>query len=98
MINTNYRVYNFFTLGANEYGQEVASQQPAGQIKMSIALRNQSTQDNILYHDAQYLALTHDTKVNDTYIIEYGNKRLKVLYVAESAQNRPKQVFLSRVG
>ena len=98
MINTNYRLYNYFTLGVNEYGQEVASTEPTGKVKLSIALRNQTTLDNILYQDAQYMAFTHDTKVNDTYIIEYGQERLKVLYVSESAHNRPRQIFLTRVG
>lgn len=99
MINTKYCVYNFFTLGPSDaYGQQTISQQPTGQIKAAIFTRSQSAQDNILYQDAQYLALTHDTKVDDTYIIEYGQERLKVLYVAETAQNRPRQIFLSRMG
>lgn len=99
MINTKYCVYNFFTLGpSNEYGQQTISQQPTGQVKAAIFTRSQSAQDNILYQDAQYLALTHDTNVDDTYIIEYGKERLKVLYVAETAQNRPRQIFLARMG
>lgn len=99
MINANMRLYNYYTLGeANEYGQQAVSQQPTGKVKLSIALRSQSTQDNILYQDAQFIAFTHDTKVDDTYIIEYGKERLKVLYIAETAQNRPRQIFLARVG
>lgn len=99
MINTKYCVYNFFTLGPSDaYGQQTVSQQPTGQIKAAIFTRSQSAQDNILYQDAQFVGITYDTKVNDTYIIEYGTERLKVLYCSQTAQNRPRQIFLARMG
>ena len=62
---------------------------------MSISISSQSVQDNIMYQGCQYMGLTHDTEVNDTYVIEYGKERLKVLYV--SPQGRLKQVFLTRM-
>lgn len=98
MINANMRLYNFFTLGGlDAYGQPTIPQdaEPTGQIKMSISISSQSVQDNIMYQGCQYMGLTHDTEVNDTYVIEYGKERLKVLYV--SPQGRLKQVFLTRM-
>lgn len=99
MINANMRLYDFYTIGApNEYGQAKISDKPAGQVKMSISISSQSIQDNILYKGAQFVAITHDTKVNDTYVIQYGDERLKVLYVAQAAPNRPRTIFLARMG
>lgn len=95
MINANMRSYNFFTLGnADEYGQAQTSKEPVGQIKMSINLTSQSIQDNINYENAQYIGLTH-ADVDDTYIIEYGEERLKVLYV--NYFGRLNQVFMSKM-
>ena len=94
MINADMRLYNYFTLGAeDEYGQLVQSTKPVGQIKMAINLSSQSVQDNINYTGANYIGLTH-AKVDDTYIIEYGEERLKVLYVTD--KGRLKQVFMAR--
>lgn len=95
MINANMRLYNYFTLGEDDgYGQPALSTDPVGQIKMAINLTSQSVQDNINYKEAQYMGLTH-AKVDDTYIIEYGNVRLKVLYVNE--MGRYNQVFLQEM-
>ena len=99
MINANMRLYDFFTLGTvNEYGQSTISEAAQGKIKMAISIASQSTQDNILYKGCQYVGVTHDTEVNDTYIIQYGEERLKVLYTSQTAQNRPRTVFLARMG
>lgn len=95
MINTQFRQYNFFTLGnKDEYGQDILPAKdatPAGKVTMAINLTSQSVQDNINYKGAQYMGLTH-AKVDDTYVIEYGNERLKVLYVNTSG--RLNQVFM----
>lgn len=88
------RLYNFFTIGTeDEYGQMVVSNEPVGQIKMAINISSQSVQDNINYTGATYVGLTH-AKVDDTYIIEYGNERLKVLYVND--KGRLNQVFMAK--
>lgn len=88
------RLYNFFTIGTeDEYGQMVVSNEPVGQIKMAINISSQSVQDNINYTGATYVGLTH-AKVDDTYIIEYGNERLKVLYV--NNKGRLNQVFMAK--
>lgn len=95
MINADMRNYNYYTFGeANEYGQAVLSENVQGQIKMAINITSQSIQDNIKYKDAAYIGLTQD-KVNDTYVIDYENQKLKVLYV--NPKGRYKQVFMSEI-
>lgn len=98
MINIHFRQYDYFTLGVmDEYGQPTIpkDEQPEGSVKMAIFTSSQSVQDNILYQGCQYMGLTHDTEVNDTYVIQYGKERLKVLYVAP--HGRLKQVYLTRM-
>lgn len=93
MINTDMRLYNYYTFGDDDgYGMAQISTEPKGQIKMAINISSQSIQDNILYKDCSYIGLTQDANVDDTYIIEYGSERLKVLYI--NPKGRYKQVFL----
>lgn len=97
MINTNMRIYDFYTLGEPDaYGQRVLPENPipAGQVKISISLSNQTIQDNINYKDCNYIGLT-SSLLDDTVIIQYGEERLKVLYV--NPVGRYKQVFLKRI-
>lgn len=98
MINTDMRVYDFFTLGLeDEYGQRSMPSEdavPSGTVKMAINLTNQLIQDNINYQNANYVGLTH-ANVDDTYIIQYGEERLKVLYV--NPKGRLKQVYMATV-
>lgn len=92
MINADMRVYDYFTFGdVDAYGQPHLSEDVKGSVKMSINIINQSIQDNILYKNALYIGLTHDD-VDDTFVIKYGDERLKVLYV--NPKGRYKQVFL----
>ncbi len=96
MINSNMRSYNFYTFGeADSYGQPQLSHFPKGTIKMAINLSSQATTDNINYSEASYIGLTHDAKVDDTYVIEFGAKKLKVLYV--NTFGRLNQVFMSEL-
>lgn len=93
MINANMRWYDFFTFGEDDdYGQPVLSAESQGSIKMSIDITTQGIQDNINYSGAQYIGLTH-ADINDSYVIEYGNQKLKVLYV--QPKGRFKQVFMA---
>lgn len=95
MINANMRLYNYYTLGEQDaYGQPQVSSVPSGQIKMVINITSQSIQDNVNYLNSQYVGLTH-ADVDDTYIIEYGDERLKVLYV--NKMGRLNQVFMASV-
>ena len=99
MINTDRRDYDYFLLGTkNAYGQQILPGKdaiPNGKINMAIYTTSQTIQDNILYKDSQYIGLTNDD-INDTYIIKYGDKRLKVLYVLP-IKNRYTQVFLAAI-
>lgn len=92
MINTDMRLYDYFTFGeADIYGQPQLSENPKGTIKMAINTISQSIQNNIRYQDCTYIGLT-TAEVKDTYVIQYGNERLKVLYV--NPKGRFKQVFM----
>lgn len=99
MINTDMRYYDYFTIGANtdEYGQMKmqTDASPAGKVKMAIYPSTQNVQQNILYQNAQYVGLTLDAKVDDTYIIDFNGVRLKVLY---ASQGRQRAVFMAKVG
>ena len=92
MINTNMRTYAYFTLGGSDgYGQPQLSN-IKGVVKMAINLNSQTITDNIKYLDTVYIGLTHDKDINDTYVIQYGEQKLKVLYV--NTFGRYKQVHL----
>lgn len=90
------KLYNFFTFGElDAYGQPQLSAIPQGQIKIAINITSQSIQDNINYNGASYIGLTHDSSINDSYVIGYGEEKLKVLYV--NPKGRLKQVFLAKM-
>lgn len=95
MINADMRFYDYYTLGEKDgYGQPILSTEPVGQIKMAINISSQNIQDNINYKGSQYIGLTY-APVNDTYVINYEDKKLKVLYV--NPKGRLTQVFMSEV-
>lgn len=96
MIANSMREYNFYTLGEDDaYGQpQIDTLIPRGEVRMSVNLASQNTTDNILYADCEYVGLTH-ANVEDTYIIEYGNERLKVKYI--NPAGRYKQVYMVRI-
>lgn len=95
MINTEMRFYDYFTYGEkDEYGQPQLSEETQGTIKMAINITSQSTQDNINYKDASYIGLTH-AAIDDTYVIQYGPEKLKVLYV--NPMGRYKQAFMKEI-
>lgn len=97
MINSDFRLYNFYTLGEiDEYGQQKMDDTVKGSVKMAIYPTSQNVQQNILYLNAQYIGFTHDKEINDTYFIDYENYKLKVLYINRSG--RLYQVFMSKVG
>lgn len=96
MITTDMRTYSYFTFGEdNGYGQPVLSAEPKGVIKMAINMSSQTTQDNINYEDCNYVGLTMDKSVNSNYVIQYGNEKLKVLYI--NPKGRYTQVYLKRI-
>lgn len=101
MINASIRKYNYYKIGdKNGYGQQVliADESGApivqGTIEIAINITSQAIQDNINYSGATYLGLTLDA-IDDSYVIQYQDKKLKVLYV--NAQGRLTQVFMSEL-
>lgn len=95
MINTQMKNYSYYTLDSNdEYGQP----QPIkadDTIKMAINFVTESIQENPLYSGAQYTGLTLNKNINASYIIQYGDEKLKVLFV--NPMGRYKQAFMSRM-
>lgn len=92
MINADMRNYDFYTYGApNGYGQPTLSTEVQGTVKIAIFTTSQGVQNNINYAGASYIGLTHDA-INDKMVIQYGDKKIKVLYV--QPKGRFKQVFL----
>lgn len=95
MINADMRHYNYFLYGDEDiYGQKQISEEVQGTVKMAIYVTSQRVQNSILYAEAEYIGFTHDS-VNDNYLIEYDDVKLKVLYV--NKMGRFKQVFMARV-
>lgn len=95
MINADMRLYDYYTYGAKDaYGQPTLSADKAGAVKMAVNITSQSVQDNINYSGATYLGLTF-ALLDDTHVIQYGDKKLKVLYV--NSKGRLKQVFMAEL-
>lgn len=87
--------YSFFTFGDKDgYGQPQVSKEPKGTIKIAIYITSQTIQDNINYKGANYLGLTNAI-IDDTYVIQYGEEKLKVAYV--QPKGRYKQAFLVKI-
>lgn len=96
MINTAMRTYDYYTYGApSAYGQPVLNEEVAGTVKIAINTSNISIQDNINYKDCSYIGLTYDKTINDTFVIQYNDEKLKVLYV--NPIGRMNQVFLKNI-
>ena len=103
MINAQMKEYNYFLYSSEPdvYGQTTLIKdengEPAVQGTIKMAINNTSTaiQDNLRYKDATYIGLTLNKFIADTYVIQYGNERLKVLYV--NPQGRYRQVFLNSI-
>lgn len=101
MITADMRTYDYFLYAdePDEYGQQTLIKDEngepikQGQVKLALYTTSQAIQDNINYKNAQFLALTYDKNINDTYVIKDGETLLKVLYV--SYRGRYKQVFLN---
>lgn len=79
-----------------KYGAEDAYGQPAlgdgGTANMAISVVSNQVGDNSLYRDAQYIGLTK-AALDDRCVINYGEDKLKVLYVVPGRYN---QVYMAR--
>lgn len=89
--NSELDVYGQTTLIKDDNGEPVLQ----GTVKIAINTTSTNIQGNIQYKDATYLGITMDKAIDDTYVIQYGDERLKVLYV--NPQGRYKQVFLNSI-
>lgn len=94
--------YSYYLYGnKNAYGQQQLIlddlKQPKiqGTIKIAINITSQSVQDNIKYKDCSYMGLTFNRSINDSFVIQYGEEKLKVLYV--NTIGRYRQVFLKEI-
>lgn len=96
MINPTMRDYDYYTLGEkDEYGQEIISEEVQGKIKLAIYTISNAIGTNVNYKDSTYMALTHNRAINDSYVIKYGDEKLKVLYTVPVG--RYTQVFLAEM-
>ena len=95
MINAIMRSYDYFTFGNKDaYGQAQLSAEAQGSLKMALFETSASILDNIKYKDASYMGLT-TAPINDSYVIQYGEEKLKVLYILP--KGRLKQVFMKQI-
>ena len=104
MINAQMREYSYYLYSdkPDAYGQftiikDTHTGEPVvqGSIKMAINNTSTSIQDNVRYKNATYLGLTLNKSIDDRYVIQYGEERLKVLYV--NPQGRYRQVFMNSI-
>lgn len=95
MVNPDMKLYDYFTYGEDDsYGQPALSQEVQGQVKMAIYNTTQAVQQNINYSGATYVGMTHDKNVSDKYVVQYGDTKLKVLYVSPG---RFKAVYMEEI-
>lgn len=101
MITRDMRSYNYYKYSdSNSYGQLALIKDDQGEplvqgtVKIAINTISESIQDNVRYKDSSYLGLTHEN-IDDSYVIQYGDEKLKVLYV--NPKGRFKQVFLKNI-
>lgn len=103
MINAQMRDYSYYRYNSDPdiYGQKTLiiddKGEPVVQGTVKVAINNTSTaiQQNINYKEATYLGLTLNKDIDETFVIQYGDERLKVLYV--NPQGRYRQVFMNSI-
>lgn len=102
MISAAMKAYNYYLYGAaDSYGQPTLIKDAAGapvvqgSVKMAIYTTTQAIQDNINYKDCSYVGITHNKTITDAFVIQYGEEKLKVLYV--NPHGRFNQVFLKKI-
>ena len=103
MINTQMKDYSYYLYNSDTdaYGQRTLIKddngEPAvqGTVRLSIHHTSTTIQSNIQYKDATYIGLTQNRYIDDNYVIQYGDERLKVLYVIRQGTYR--QVFMNSI-
>lgn len=97
MINSRMQEYDYYLLTEdNGYGQLTISKEKQGTVKLSISTITKAVLDDVRYSEANYLGLTYDKNINDTYVIKYGDELLKVQFVIPDG--RYTQVFMGVYG
>lgn len=96
MINAQMTEYKYYPYKENVYGEAIIDEGSSGSILMAINLIDQSISDNPLYTNATYIGLTYNKEISDKHVIQYGNQKLKVIYV--NPMGRYKQVYMARMG
>jgi hypothetical protein len=97
MINTRMKDYDYYLVSEdNGYGQLTISKEIQGTVKLSISTITKAVLDDVRYSEANYLGLTYDKNINDTYVIKYGDELLKVQFVIPDG--RYTQVFMGVYG
>lgn len=93
MINADMREYGYYLYGDQDaYGQVTLSTEIKGTVKLSIYPITQALADNIKYSGCSYVGLSFDTDINDTFVVQFHQEKLKVQYV--NTFGRYRQVFL----
>lgn len=87
----NYGVAGFGELDA--YGQKKKPTKPTRYITADIEILSQQINDTVLYKDAEYIGISHDTLTDQDYVF-YEDEILKVLYV--NNKGRYNQFFMAR--
>lgn len=91
------RVYDYYQYeGKDSYGQPMLSTEAKGTINMAIYNTVKSVNDSVDYLREEYVGLTWDKDIDETYVIQYGDKKLKVLYVVSAPRLR-NQVFMTEM-
>ena len=95
MFSTQMRSYDYYRYETDaDYATQRLSDDVQGTVLMAINTISQGIQNSILYEGATYLGLTH-AAVDSSYVIQYGEQKLKVLYV--NSAGRFKQVYLANI-
>lgn len=95
MISMEMRQYNYLLYGQNdEYGAQQLDEEVKGSILIAIYTNTMATADNIKYSEGDFIGLT-SASINDSYVILYGDKKLKVLYTIPA--RRYTQAFLKEI-
>lgn len=82
MINRQTRKYSYSVLGdTDSYGQETVTE--TGTIDIAIAYQTFNVDGNLRYTTDKFVGVTNDN-ITDKYIIQYGDKKLKVTYTFPS--------------
>jgi hypothetical protein len=97
MISAKTREYDFYQYDAvNGYGQPMLSEDVKGTVKMAVFNITKAVQDGTVYSAEEYIGLTNDKNINDTYVIQYGDMKLKVLYTIDAPRLKV-QVFMEKI-